>query len=110
MAPVVGQAARAEGAPPVTIVWSARAVRHLAHLRAHIARDRPGAAQQVASTILGTVERLADAPGLGRPGRVSGTRELIVPGTPYLVPYRVRGDRLEIIAVFHGHQRWPDRL
>ena len=94
----------------MTIVWSARAVQQLQHLRAHIARDRPGAAQQVASTILDGVELLAEQPGLGRPGRASGTRELIVPGTPYLVPYRLRGDRLEIIAIFHGHQRWPEKL
>lgn len=94
----------------MTIVWSERAVRHLAHLRAYIAKDRPNAAQQVAATILATVELLAEQPGLGRPGRVPRTRELVVPGTPYLVPYRIRGDRLEIIAVFHGRQRWPEKL
>jgi toxin ParE1/3/4 len=94
----------------VTVVWSARAVRHLAHLRARIATDRPGAAQQVAATILGTVDLLAEHPGLGRPGRVPGTRELIVPGTPYLIPYRVGGVRIEILAVFHGRQKWPQNL
>jgi len=94
----------------VTIVWSPRAVAHLEHLRAHIARDRPGAAAQVAATILGTVELLAEHPGLGRPGRVPGTRELFVPGTPYLMLYRVRGDRIEILAVFHGRQQWPKKL
>jgi len=94
----------------VTIVWSERAVRHLAHLRAHVAKDRPSAAQRVAATILATVDLLAEQPGLGRPGRVTGTRELVIPGTPYLVPYRVRGDRLEIVAVFDGRQRWPEKL
>ncbi len=94
----------------MTIVWSERAVRHLAHLRAYIAKDRPSAAEHVAMTILATVELLAEQPGLGRPGRVPGTRELVVPGTPYLVPYRIRGDRLEIVAVFHGRQRWPEKL
>lgn len=94
----------------MTIVWSARAVRHLAHLRVHIARDRPAAAQQMAARILAAVDLLAQQPGLGRPGRIGGTRELIVPGTPYLVPYRVRHERLEIVAVFHGRQRWPEKL
>jgi plasmid stabilization system protein ParE len=56
------------------------------------------------------VDRLAQLPNLGRPGRVSGTRELLVPGTRYVIPYRVRGERLEIIAVFQGRQRWPKRL
>ena len=94
----------------MTIVWSTRAVRHLSQLRAFIARDRPGAARETACAILSSVELLAEQPGLGRPGRLAGTRELVVPGTPYLVPYRVRDDRLEVLGVFHGRQRWPARL
>ncbi|MGH9660026.1 MAG: type II toxin-antitoxin system RelE/ParE family toxin, partial [Bryobacteraceae bacterium] len=53
---------------------------------------------------------LASQPQMGRPGRVLGTRELVVPDTPYIIPYRVRGERLELIAVFHGAQKWPVRL
>jgi plasmid stabilization system protein ParE len=64
----------------------------------------------VAAQILGSVELLATQPQMGRPGRVVGTRELIVPNTPFLIPYRVRARRLEIIAVFHGRQRWPEKL
>jgi toxin ParE1/3/4 len=94
----------------VTIVWSPRAVEHLAHLRAYIARDNPKAAHRIAGTLLEAVERLAELPNLGRPGRVGGTRELVVPGTPYVIPYRLHGDRLEVIAVFHGRQKWPKRL
>jgi toxin ParE1/3/4 len=44
---------------------------------------------------------------MGRPGRVSGTRELVIPGTPYIVPYRVRGGKLEILRILHATQRWP---
>jgi len=94
----------------VTVVWSPRAVGHLAGLRAYIARENPGAAARTATTLLAVVDRLAELPNLGRPGRVSGTRELVVPGTRYIIPYRVRSERLEIIAVFHGRQRWPKRL
>ena len=94
----------------MTIVWSPRAVRHLARLRNVIAEDRPVAAENVAATILDSVDLLALHPGLGRAGRVPGTRELVVQGTPYVVPYRVRDDRLEIIAIFHGRQRWPEKL
>jgi len=47
---------------------------------------------------------------MGRPGRLFGTRELVVPDTPYIVPYRVRGERLELMAVFHGRQKWPEEL
>jgi toxin ParE1/3/4 len=94
----------------VTIVWSPRAIEHLAHLRSYIARDNPKAANQIATTLLDAVERLADLPNLGRPGRVVGTRELVVPGTRYVIPYRLRGDRLEVIAAFHGRQKWPKSL
>lgn len=64
----------------------------------------------MAATLLEAVERLAARPNLGRPGRVAGTRELVIPGTPYVIPYRLRGDGLEIIAVFHGRQKWPKGL
>ena len=94
----------------MSIVWSPRAIEHLAHLRSYIARDNPKAATKIASTLLDAVERLAELPNLGRPGRAAGTRELIVPGTPCVIPYRLRGDRLEIIAVFHGRQKWPESL
>ncbi len=87
------------------IVWSPRAIGHVAHLRSYIARDNPKAANRIAAALLGAVERLAELPNLGRPGRVAGTRELVVPGTPYVIPYRLRGGRLEVMAVFHGRQK-----
>jgi toxin ParE1/3/4 len=58
--------------------------------------------------ILEAVEHLAEHPRLGRPGRIPGTRELIVSDTPYIVPYRVRGQRLEVLRVLHSARRWPD--
>ena len=94
----------------MTIVWSPRAIEHLAHLRAYIAQDSPKAANRIGGTLLEAVERLAELPSLGRPGRVAGTQELVVPGTPYVIPYRLRGDRLEVIAVFDRRQKWPKRL
>lgn len=92
------------------VVWSRRAIRHLTHVRKYIAKDSPKAAQEVATRILEAVERLADYPNLGHPGRKPGVRELVVPQTPYIIPYRVRGERVELIAVFHGRQQWPDLL
>lgn len=94
----------------MTIVWSPRAIGHLADLRLQIARDHPAAAVRLGEALLSAVERLGQFPNLGRGGRVSGTREWVVPGTPYVIPYRLRGNRLEVIAVFHGRQRWPKRL
>jgi addiction module RelE/StbE family toxin len=94
----------------VTVVWSPRAVAHLVALRAFIARENPQAAARIADLLLAAVDHLAAFPSSGRPGRVPGTREWSVPRTPYVIPYRIRRDRLEIIAVFHGRQRWPEGL
>lgn len=92
------------------IAWSPRAIDHLGHLRSYIERDDPAAAARIAGALIDAVDRLAELPHLGRPGRIAGTRELVVPGTPYVIPYRVRGAGLEAIAVFHGRQKWPKRL
>ena len=92
------------------IIWSPRAIVHLSELRAYIARDDPRAAGRIAAALLAVVERLAKFPALGRPGRIGGSRELVVPRTPLVIPYRVKGDRIEIVAVFHGRQKWPKRL
>jgi toxin ParE1/3/4 len=56
------------------------------------------------------VERLQEFPMIGRKGRVEGTRELVIAGTPYIVPYRVRDDVVQIITVLHNAQRWPDQF
>ena len=109
MVALLGQEAGGPGSQ-MKVVWSRRAVGHLAALRQYIERDNPAAAREVAERVLGAVELLQEQPHMGRPGRVLGTRELVVPGTPFLIPYRVRGERLELIAVFHGRQKWPARL
>jgi toxin ParE1/3/4 len=68
-------------------------------------------AKSVALQILHCVEGLlGEHSKLGAPGRVPGTRELVIPKTPYIVPYRVRGSRIEIARVYHSARRWPDRL
>ena len=92
------------------IVWSRRALRHLTDLRDYIAQDRTESAAEVAEHILQNVELLATNPYMGRPGRIHGTRELVISSTPYVIPYRIRDERLELLAVFHGRQKWPLKL
>lgn len=87
--------------------WIRRALKNLDEEAAYIARDDPRAAARLVERIVASVERLADYPASGRPGRVPGTRELLVTDTPYLVPYRVRGETVEILRVFHGVRKWP---
>jgi plasmid stabilization system protein ParE len=79
-------------------------------LREFIARDSEQNAALVAERILSSVTVLRAHPEMGRPGRASGTRELVVPDTPFIIPYRVKENRLELIAVLHGRQKWPGRL
>lgn len=87
-----------------------RALKNLQDEAEYIAQDDPQAAARMVALIGDTVALLADHPGPGRIGRVPGTRELVVTGTPYLVPYRVRGERVDILRVFHGRRRWPSHL
>jgi toxin ParE1/3/4 len=91
-------------------IWSRRAIQHLVSLRKFIAKDSEQNAAVVATRILQSIELLQTQPEMGRPGRVFGTRELVIPDTPYIVPYRVHRDRLELIAIFHGYQEWPSKF
>lgn len=89
--------------------WLRAALRNLDEEASTIAADDPLAAQLVVQRILDAVAMLADQPGIGRPGRVPRTRELVVMKTRYLVPYRVRGGAVEVLRVFHTSRRTPKR-
>jgi toxin ParE1/3/4 len=69
----------------------------------------PAAAKRVALHNLLREYLLLVNPKLRAPGRVPGTRELVIPKTPYVVHYRVRGTKIEITRVYHTSRRWPDR-
>ena len=90
--------------------YAPRYFRRLEDIRERIATDSPGAASRMIERIRAAVVRLAASPALGRPGRVPDTRELVIPRTPYIVPYRVKGDVVQIITIFHSAQRWADEL
>jgi toxin ParE1/3/4 len=81
-------------------VWSRRALQHLVEIRSYLAQNHPRAGPQVAARLLESVDRLAAYPHIGPSGRAIGTRELVVSGTPYVIPYRVTEDWLQLIAVF----------
>jgi addiction module RelE/StbE family toxin len=90
--------------------WTRRARRRLDEIGAHISQDNPAAAARVVTAIARGIDRLAAAPGRGRPGRVPGMRELVVVGTPYIVAYRVRDTDVEVLTIQHGAQLWPEML
>ena len=92
------------------VEWLRAALDNLSAVAEYISRDNPVAAARTVAAIVNAVGNLKRFPASGRPGRVSGTRELVVSGTPYIVPYRVRGDVVELIRVFHAARKWPGRL
>jgi len=89
------------------VSWLRTALRNLDEEATFIAADDPVAARLIVTRVLEAVASLAEQPGLGRPGRVPGTRELVVLKTRYIAPYRVRRDRVEILRVFHKSRRLP---
>jgi toxin ParE1/3/4 len=91
------------------VKWLRTALRNLDEEAMYIALDDPAAARLVVERVLNAVEGLAEHPAIGRPGRVPGTRELVVPRTRYIVPYRVRGETIEVLRVFHTSRRLPAR-
>jgi toxin ParE1/3/4 len=90
---------------PVEIVWSALARTRLREIRAYVARDKPEAAERLAMRIVALVEALRNHPNLGRVGTEPGIRELVIGSTPYIVLYRVQGQRVTINTIWHAAQR-----
>ncbi len=89
---------------PLEIVWSPLVRAPLQEIRAYVAKDKPDAAERLATRIVAVVEALRNYPHLGRAGADPGIRELVIGGTPYIVLYRVQGKRVTISTVWHGSQ------
>ena len=83
------------------------AVDDLDDIAGYISQDNPEAARRTVRRLWTAVKSLAEQPEMGRPGRVHGTRELVVSDTPFGMPYRVVGSEIEILRVLHGARDWP---
>jgi toxin ParE1/3/4 len=92
------------------IVWLAAAVQDVLSIRTFIAQKNPQAAQKVALRIDQAISLLGTMTNIGRPGRIFGTRELVISGTSFLAVYRVENGRVEILRIFHGRQPFPKSL
>ncbi len=90
------------------IRWTNKALDNLDAAVGYIAADNPTAAKEVAQKILDSVQLLERQPGLGRPGRVAGTRELVISGLPYIVPYLEKDGTIVILRIMHSSIKWPD--
>ena len=91
--------------------WTKRAERDLDEIASYIGQDSPAAAARVILELIDRVEAsLTKRPAIGRAGRVLGTRELVMGELPYVVPYRVREQDIEILRGLHASRRWPYEL
>ncbi len=94
---------------PREIIWSPTALYHLQGIYDYILPENPAATIDVHEEIERTAGSLKDNARLGRPGRVQGTRELVVPQYPtYIIVYELHQNNIHILAVKHGAQQWPD--
>jgi len=83
------------------LVFHEAALSDLRDIHQHIAQNDPRIAVSVIYRIRMSLERLTMFPRSGRTGTVSGTRELVVPGLPFIVVYEIKQSQVEIVAVFH---------
>jgi toxin ParE1/3/4 len=93
------------------IVWTRKASRHLRAAFDYWAGESSlASAATMLDRIFSAVELLKRYPGAGRRGRIAGTREVVIVPTPFLIAYRVRRGRIEILALLHGARKWPEAL
>jgi len=93
------------------IVFTRRYLRELASIGDYIGERNPRAAARIVTDIHSKTRRLLSANAfIGRPGEIDDTRELVISGTPYVVAYRVAGDRIEVLFVQHGAREWPEEI
>jgi toxin ParE1/3/4 len=94
----------------VRLEWSAFAIEDRDAIFDYIEEDSPSAAVVVDDRIRVQVRQLLQFPETGRPGRIEGTRELVISRTPYIAAYRITGETVRILRVLHGAQLWPDEM
>ena len=94
----------------LTIRWTRQAIADVDNIYDFIASNNPRAARSIVARIDRAITSLTAHPKMGRLGRLAGSRELVVAGTPFIVAYRLRRRAVEVLGVIHAARRWPDRL
>ena len=90
--------------------WLNAALADLRAIKAYIAEENPQAADRVIACIRSETAVLLNQPNIGRSGRITDTRELVIRQYPYIVAYREQSGEVEILAVVHTSRRWPEQL
>ena len=93
------------------IKWTLAAEKDLDSIHDYISQENPAAAVNVVLHIMQLVEDiLPHNTGIGRAGRVFGTKEYVITKYPYVVPYRILNNEIEIVRVIHTSMKWPDNF
>ena len=92
------------------IRWTVVAAEDLKSVHEYVSEQSPARADELIDRILAAIDVLERYPQMGRPGRVEGTRELVIAGTPFLVVYRLHRDQAQILSVLHAARKWPDEF
>jgi toxin ParE1/3/4 len=94
----------------LTVRWTRQAIADIDRIYDYVVANNPGAARWLVDRIDQAITTLTRHPKIGRAGRVAGSRELVVSGTPYIVAYRLHGKAIELLGVIHAARRWPDKF
>jgi toxin ParE1/3/4 len=90
--------------------WTTPAKEQFVAAYEYIGEENRSAAARTADQIWESTRLLERHPLAGRVGRVEGTRELVIRGTPFIVAYRVQKNDVWILAVLHGARKWPEEF
>jgi len=90
------------------IIWSSAAVRQLQEAVEYIQPESTGGAITTRRRILETALRVGQIPYSGRVGHIDGTREAVVPRSPYILVYQLSSQSVEILGIWHAARQWPD--
>jgi len=94
----------------VKLEWSLFAIADREQIFDYIEADNPRAAIALDNRIKEQIEGLLQFPQSGRLGRVDGTRELVITGTPYIAAYCLSGETIRVLRVLHGARPWPEEI
>jgi toxin ParE1/3/4 len=89
------------------IRWTPAAAADLQGISDYLKEHHPRYRDPTMRKLYGSILALKKWPGLGRPGREEGTREILFPPSPYVAVYRVREQTIEIMRIYHAAQYRP---
>ena len=89
------------------IRWTPAAAADLQRISDYLKERHPQYRQRTLRKLYDTIRGLRNWPGRGRPGSEAGTREILFPPLPYVAVYRVIGQTIEVLRVYHTAQDRP---